>query len=238
MFKEILQKVANECNINFSDEQLSQFDCFYKMLIDWNKICNLTAITDPYDFAIKHIIDSILLWNEEKFYNVKNVIDIGTGAGFPGIPLKIFKPQLEIILLDSLAKRIKFLMTVIDKIEMKDITCIHSRAEDAAQNPKLRENFDLVVSRAVAKLNILTEYCIPFVKIGGIFVAQKGPNVIEEVNEADKSIKILGGNNKIEIKNLTLPNGDERNLIYIKKVVKTSNKFPRKAGLPEKKPLI
>ena len=238
MFISTLHNEAKKFDILFSEQQLKQFDVFYNMLIEFNKKVNLTTITEPKDFAVKHVIDSVSLWNDEKFSNVKTIIDVGTGAGFPGIPLKIYKPNLQILLLDSLNKRIIFLQNVIDELKLENISCMHSRAEDAAHNPKLRESFDLAVSRAVAKLNVLSEYCLPFVKINGFFVAQKGSNIFDEVNEAGKIIKMLGGNNKFETTNFKLPNGDERNIIYIKKFASTPKKFPRKAGLIEKKPLI
>ena len=237
MFIEELRKIAEQSNITFNDEQLKQFEHFYKLVIDWNQKINLTAITEPRDFMIKHIIDSISLWNDDKFSEVKTIIDVGTGAGFPGIPLKIYRPEIKITLLDSLAKRVKFLTTTIEELQLKNIVAIHSRAEDAADNPKYREAFDLSVSRAVAKLNVLAEYCIPFVKIEGFFVALKGGNVEEEMNESKNAIKILGGS-EIERVDIKLINGDSRNLIYIKKTSKTPNKFPRKAGMPEKKPLL
>ena len=236
MFLNELQTAADQCNIKFTDEQLQQFNLFYNLVIDWNKKFNLTAITEPKDFAIKHIIDSISIWNDEKFDKVETVIDVGTGAGFPGIPLKIYKPAIKLTLLDSLTKRVKFLTTVIDEIKLKNTLAIHSRAEDAAHNVDLRESFDLAVSRAVAKLNILAEYCIPFVKKGGYFAALKGSNIEEELRDSSSAVKTLGGN-KIEIYNIKLPTGDPRNLIYIKKLADCPKKFPRKAGTPEKKPL-
>ena len=236
MFLTELQNAAESFNIKFNDLQLAQFACYYKLVIDWNKKINLTAITDPKDFAIKHIIDSVSVWNNDKFSKVESVIDIGTGAGFPGIPLKIYKPEIKITLLDSLAKRINFLKIAADEMKLEDIVLVHSRAEDSAHNPDFREKFDLAVSRAVAKLNILTEYDLPFVKIGGFFAALKGSNVSEEFEESKKAIKTLGGTIDGYSK-IKLPNGDERNLIYIKKIAASPNKFPRKAGTPEKKPL-
>ena len=223
-------------NIQFNDVQLEQFNKFYNMVIEWNKKFNLTAIIDPKDFAIKHIIDSISIWNDEKFSNVETMIDVGTGAGFPGIPLKIYKPHIKITLLDSLTKRVNFLTAVIDELSITNAVAIHSRAEDAAHNPKFRANFDIATSRAVAKLNILAEYCMPFVKIGGYFVALKGSNLADELTESSRAIKILGGD-EVEVIELELPNGDPRNLIYIKKITASPKKFPRKAGTPEKKPL-
>lgn len=236
MFIDELQTAAKNFNIELNDTQLKQFDTFYRLVVDWNSKMNLTTITEPSDFAVKHIIDSISIWNDDKFQNVDTFIDVGTGAGFPGIPLKIYRPHLKITLLDSLAKRINFLKTAVEEIGFEDVTFIHSRAEDAAHNSILRENFDLAVSRAVAKLNILAEYCVPFVKLGGYFAALKGANFKEELQDAKNAVKILGGVD-IECVKIKLPNDNERNLIYIKKASKTADKYPRKAGVPERKPL-
>ena len=236
MFIDELQTAAEKFSIALNAEQLKQFDTFYRLVVEWNNKINLTAITEPRDFAVKHIIDSISIWNDKKFLNVKTVIDVGTGAGFPAIPLKIYRPHIKITLLDSLAKRINFLKAVGEELGFSDITFLHSRAEDAAHNPKLRETFDLAVSRAVAKLNILSEYCLPFVKVGGCFAALKGSSVEEELQESKAAVKILGGAD-VECICITLPNDNERNLIYIKKGSKTADKFPRKAGVPERKPL-
>ena len=237
MFIDELQTAAEKFNIALNAEQLKQFDTFYRLVVEWNHKINLTAITEPSDFAVKHIIDSISIWNDKKFHNVETLIDVGTGAGFPAIPLKIYRPHLKITLLDSLAKRINFLKVVGEELGFDDVDFLHSRAEDAARNPKLREDFDLAVSRAVAKLNILAEYCLPFVKVGGYFAALKGSSVEEELQESKAAVKILGGVD-VECISITLPNDNERNLIYIKKVSKTAGKFPRKAGVPERKPLM
>ncbi len=237
MFIDELQTAAEKFNIALNAEQLKQFDTFYRLVVEWNNKINLTAITEPSDFAVKHIIDSISIWNDKKFHNVETLIDVGTGAGFPAIPLKIYRPHLKITLLDSLAKRINFLKVVGEELGFDDVDFLHSRAEDAARNPKLREDFDLAVSRAVAKLNILAEYCLPFVKVGGYFAALKGSSVEEELQESKAAVKILGGVD-VECISITLPNDNERNLIYIKKVSKTAGKFPRKAGVPERKPLM
>ena len=236
MFLEELQASAEKFNVKLNDKQLKQFDTFYSLVVEWNSKINLTAITGSGDFAVKHIIDSISIWNDEKLQNVNTVIDVGTGAGFPGIPLKIYRPHIKITLLDSLAKRINFLKVVVEALNLENIELIHSRAEDAAHSPELRETFDLAVSRAVAKLNILAEYCMPFVKVGGYFAALKGSNVKEELQDAKGAVKVLGGKD-IDCISITLPNDNERNLIYIKKASKTSDKYPRKAGIPERKPL-
>lgn len=232
MFREILSKY-----INLRDEQLNQFQKFYEMVIDWNAKINLTAITDEKEFAIKHVMDSLTLWDEERFSGVKKVLDVGTGAGFPAIPLKIFKPNLEIFLLDSLSKRVEFLKKVAAELNFEKVTCIHGRAEDLARQNNFRESFDLVTARAVARLNIISEYCLPFVKIGGTFAALKGKQFQEEVAEAENAVKILGGGNIICVEK-TLPEiPDIRAVIYIDKKKSAPKKFPRKAGTPAKNPL-
>lgn len=232
MFSEILSKY-----VNLREEQLKQFQKFYELVIDWNTKINLTAITDEKEFAIKHVMDSLTLWDEEKFSGVKKILDVGTGAGFPAIPLKIFKPNAEIFLLDSLAKRVEFLKKVIAELNLQNVTCIHGRAEDLARQNNFRESFDLVTARAVARLNIISEYCLPFVKIGGTFAALKGKQFLEEVAEAENAVKILGGG-KIICAEKTLPEiPDVRAVIYIDKKISTPKKFPRKAGTPSKNPL-
>lgn len=233
MFKKILSQY-----VNLRDEQLNQFQKFYEMVIDWNTKINLTAITDEKEFAIKHVVDSLTLWDEEKFSNVKKILDVGTGAGFPAIPIKIFKPNVEIFLLDSLNKRVEFLKKVVTELNLENVTCIHGRAEDLAQKNNFRESFDLVTARAVARLNIISEYCLPFVKIGGIFAAMKGKNFIDEVEEAEKAVKILGGGKIICVEKNLPEISDTRAVIYIDKKKSTPKKFPRKAGVPTKNPLI
>ena len=237
MFVDELQAAAEKFNVGLNDEQLKQFDTFYRLVVEWNEKINLTTITEPSDFAVKHIIDSISIWNDDKFRNVESVIDVGTGAGFPGIPLKIYRPNIKVTLLDSLAKRINFLKAAVEELGLEEVSFIHSRAEDAAHNSALRENFDLAVSRAVAKLNILADYCMPFVRLGGYFAALKGSNFTEELQDAKSAIKVLGGKD-VECIGIKLPNDNERNLIYIKKTSKIADKYPRKAGIPERKPLV
>ena len=233
MFSEILSKY-----VNLRDEQLKQFQKFYEMVIEWNTKINLTAITDEKEFAIKHVMDSLTLWDEKKFGGVKKILDVGTGAGFPAIPLKIFKPNVEIFLLDSLAKRVEFLKKVAAELKLKNVTCIHGRAEDLAQEKKFRESFDLVTARAVARLNVISEYCLPFVKIGGTFAALKGKQFLEEVAEAEHAVKILGGG-KIICLEKTLPEiSDARAVVYIEKKIPTPKKYPRKAGTPAKNPIL
>ena len=237
MFRKNLKEFAEKIKIELDDDQLKKFEIFYKMVVEWNEKINLTAIIEEKEFILKHLIDSLTLWDEKKFFSAKKIIDVGTGAGFPGIPLKIFKPKTEIILLDSLKKRVEFLKKVIAELDLKNVICLHGRAEDFAKENIFRENFDLATSRAVARLNILSEYCLPFVKIGGTFAALKGKQFREEILEAENAVKILGGGkiNFVE-KNLpTIP--DSRAIIYIDKEKITPKKFPRNAGTPTKHPL-
>ena len=228
---------CEELGVVLQEDQVQKFLIYYEMLTEWNKVMNLTAITDYDEVMKKHFVDSISLI---KAYDVKisgSVIDVGTGAGFPGLALKIAYPDLKITLLDSLNKRVQFLNAVIDKLNLKDIHTIHGRAEDLARPGKLREQFDLCVSRAVANLSTLSEYCLPFVKEGGYFISYKSEKIVEEMEEAKKAITILGGKVESQVE-FYLPCSDiYRNLFMIKKINKTPNKYPRKAGLPSKEPI-
>ena len=238
IFTEILSDVSKKFSLELTEKQLSQFEIFYKFVVEWNQKINLTAITSEKDFAVKHILDSLSLWDDDKFSSTKKIIDIGTGAGFPGIPLKIFKPELEIVLLDSLSKRVEFLKKVIAELNLKNIICLHGRAEDFAKQKNFREQFDIATTRAVARLNIISEYCLPFVKVGGNFVALKGKKFLEEISEAKNAVKILGGG-EINFVEKFLPELDEvRAVIYIDKIKSSPKKFPRKAGTPAKNPLL
>lgn len=224
---------------DLSDEKYNKFQKYMNLLIEWNKNINLTAITDKDEIELKHFVDSLTI-NKYISDNSK-VIDVGTGAGFPGIPLKIYNESLDITLLDSLNKRINFLNHVIEELNLNKIKAVHSRAEDAAKNPDYREKFDVATSRAVANLSTLVEYLLPFVRVNGICICMKGPNVEEELGRAKKAIEVLGG--RIEkVDNLKLvadgsENDLERNIIIIRKVRKCSNKYPRKAGMPSKEPI-
>ena len=229
-----------EFKINIEDKQLYQFYQYYELLIEWNSFMNLTAITEFDDVLKKNFIDSVSLVKAVPELSKKSyyLIDIGTGAGFPGIPLKIVFPNLKITLLDSLNKRVKFLNEVVNKLELSDITIIHGRAEDFARPDQLRESFDICVSRAVANLTVLSEYCIPYVKKEGYFISYKSEKITEEFNDAKIAINILGGKLERQIE-FILPNSDiYRNLFIIKKEKSTPLKFPRKSGIPSKEPLM
>jgi len=226
-------------NISFNKQQICQLLKYYEMLIHWNTFMNLTAITEFEDVIIKHYIDSVSLVKAVPDLGTKEykIIDIGTGAGFPGIPLKIMFPQLKITLLDSLNKRVQFLNEVISELKLEDIEAVHGRAEDFARQNSFREFYDLCVSRAVANLSTLSEYCLPFVKPNGLFISYKSEKIKDEYEEAKKAIMILGGKYKDQVE-FILPGSDiYRNLFLIKKEKNTPLKYPRKAGLPSKEPI-
>ena len=238
MFKEELTKAATEYGISLNDTQMAQYNRYFELLVEWNEKINLTAITEPKEVAIKHIIDSITAYDKKIFQKGTTVIDVGTGAGFPGLPLKIFCPEIKLTLMDSLNKRIKFLQTVVEELGLKDVDCIHARAEEGARNKKYREAFDIAVSRAVARLPILCEYCLPFVKKGGYFIALKGMQYNDEAEEAVKAIKVMGGSHT-EIRPVKLPElDDKRAVITITKTMPTPKAYPRKAGTPTKNPIV
>ncbi len=224
-------------NISLSEIQIKQFLTYYEMLIEWNEVMNLTAITEYEEVMKKHFIDSISLIKAFDVGKESSVIDVGCGAGFPGLALKIAYPNMKVTLLDSLNKRIQFLNAVIEKLNLDGITTIHGRAEDFAKDGKLRECFDLSVSRAVANLATLSEYCLPFVKVGGYFIPYKSEKVSDEIEEAKRALSVLGGN-LVEQVEFMLPETDYyRNLLVIKKNKATPKKYPRKAGLPSKEPI-
>lgn len=231
------EKDFKKLGIQLENYQIEQFIKYYELLVEWNSFMNLTAITEFNDVFKKHFIDSISLIKAYDVSKKVSVIDVGTGAGFPGLALKIAYPQMKITLLDSLNKRIQFLNEVIDQLGLKDIDTVHGRAEDFAKPGKLREKYDLCVSRAVANLSTLSEYCLPFVKVGGQFISYKSEKIQEEAEQAKKAITILGGKYEKQVE-FYLPDSDiYRNLFVISKVSKTSTKYPRKAGMPSKEPL-
>lgn len=233
-FSEKLKNKAKGINIEFQEEQLKKYYSYMNILLDWNEKINLTAITKPDDIILKHFVDCLTIGKYVS--RGQRIIDVGTGAGFPGIPLSILKNEINITLLDSLNKRIIFLEDVIKKINLKNINAIHARVEELARNKNFREQFDIATSRAVAPLNILLEYLLPLVKENGICICMKGSN-IEEIKEAKNALNILGA--EIEkIEKITLPDSDiERNIIIVRKLKKTSVKYPRRAGIPSKEPL-
>lgn len=235
-FSKELTKLASKIEIELSLDEIEKLYKFMYLLLEWNEKINLTAITEPEDIILKHFVDSITI---RKYIKSENkVLDMGTGAGFPGIPLKIISSDTYFTLLDSLNKRIIFLNEVCDKLKLDKIENIHSRAEELAKNKKYREQYDVVTSRAVARLASLVEYMLPFVKVGGRCICMKGSNVDEELIEAKKAINVLGG--EIEkVDKFLLPNSDiERNIVIIKKIKNTSCKYPRKPGTATKQPII
>ena len=235
--KDYVEQIT-EGQVLLTDVQLAQFEQYYNGLIEKNKVMNLTAITEREDVILKHFIDSLALAGYVKLWKKEyKIIDVGTGAGFPGIPLKIAFPNLQVTLFDSLNKRIKFLQEMIDTLKLKEITAVHGRAEEGARDKNMREKYDFAVSRAVANMTVLSEYCIPFVKVGGYFIPYKTGTVEEEITQGKKAIQILGG--KIEkIEKLMLPNSDiSRSFVFIKKEKQTPKAYPRKAGTASKQPL-
>lgn len=233
---EYLRECAQKLNIELSNEQLDQYRIFYDMLIETNKVMNLTAITEKKEVIVKHFLDSIAIAQYVDLSHGK-IIDIGTGAGFPGIPLKILYPDCEITLLDSLNKRIRFIENVTKALNLSKVTAIHGRAEDYAHQKEYRHQYDFAVSRAVANLSTLSEYCLPFVKTGGQFISYKSGNVDEELEQSKNAIFLCGGKiNKVERFRLEEADAD-RTFVFIKKKMNTSKQYPRKSGTPSKNPL-
>ena len=235
------QEALKEWDIFLSEEQIQNFQAYYELLTEWNSFMNLTAVTEFPDVMVKHFLDSLMLvrvLDRKTFADKKiSLIDVGTGAGFPGIPLKIVFPEWKVCLLDSLNKRVRFLNEVIERLKLTGIRAVHGRAEDFGRNREYRETFDLCVSRAVANLSSLSEYCLPFVKEGGSFISYKSGKVQEEADSAERSVKLLGGRRET-ICFFRLDGTEmERSLVCIKKIRKTPEKYPRKAGVPAKEPL-
>lgn len=234
-FKNKMIELARMINDELTEDQLENFFKYMNLLLEWNEKINLTAITDVDDIILKHFIDSmtVLKYIEKD----KSIIDVGTGAGFPGIPIAIMREDVKITLLDSLNKRINFLNEVCSELKINNIETIHGRAEEAGQNKQYREKYDIAVSRAVANMTTLSEYLIPFVKVGGICICMKGSEIDHELEQAKFAIKELGG--KIEkVEKFNLPDSDiERNIVIIKKIKPTPNRYPRKAGMPSKMPI-
>ncbi|MBQ8983498.1 MAG: 16S rRNA (guanine(527)-N(7))-methyltransferase RsmG [Lachnospiraceae bacterium] len=232
-----LHEKASKLNIELDEHQLSQFRQYYEMLIEKNKVMNLTAITEFEEVIDKHFMDSLLLTNVMDLSSVKTVIDVGTGAGFPGIPLKLAFPHLEVTLLDSLNKRVGFLNEVIDALSLSGIQAVHSRAEEGARNKAYRDHFDLCVSRAVANLQVLSEYCLPYVRLDGHFISYKSKDIEEELAQSKNAIHILGGSLE-QTYSCPIPDTEIlRQFVIIRKVQKTPKAYPRKAGTAAKSPI-
>lgn len=234
--RDFLLNEMTKIGVHLTDGQVDQLIHYYLMLIETNKVMNLTAITEYEEVVRKHFVDSLSLVRDVDMGQCKKVMDVGTGAGFPGIPLKIVFPNLQITLLDSLGKRVKFLENVVNDLGLSDVEPIHGRAEDIAREKKYREQYDLCTSRAVARLSVLSEYCLPFVKVGGCFASYKAGECEEEIKNAARAIKVLGG--KMEKTDTFEIDGMGRSIILIRKAKTTSPLYPRKAGTPAKKPIL
>lgn len=234
-FNKIFREYSNKLSVKINDEQIEKFYKYMNLLIEWNQKINLTAITNPEEIILKHFIDSLTI--EKNVKQNSYIVDVGTGAGFPGIPLKIVRNDLQIVLLDSLNKRIQFLNEVINQLGLTNIEMVHARVEEFGKNKEHREKFDIATSRAVANLSTLSEYMIPLVKVDGKCICMKGKKVEQELQDAKNAIKILGG--KIESKEelQLIENDMNRNIILISKVKSTPSKYPRKAGMPSKEPI-
>lgn len=232
-----LRDSLDKLKIQYNDEQIEQFRSYYELLTEWNKKINLTAITGYEDVVRKHFIDSIMICSLLDLNKDIRIIDVGTGAGFPGIPIKILNPDCRIVLLDSLNKRVRFLETVVDELGLENVECIHGRAENVSREKKYRASFDLSVSRAVANLSTLCEYCIPFLKKGGMFVSYKSDKADDEINGSENAVRTLGSE-ITSVKEIALPETDiVRKFIMITNIKEVSNIYPRKAGIPAKDPL-
>lgn len=234
---EQLSKTFEQLNINAGDETISKFQRYMDMVLEANEKVNLTAITDENEFIKKHFVDSVICAGFDEVKNANSIIDVGTGAGFPGVPLALIFPDKDFLLMDSLGKRIKILNEIINELEIKNVRLIHARAEDLARKAGYREGFDVCVSRAVASLSVLSEYCLPFVAVGGSFIAYKGPDAGIELSRAEGAINIFGGE-LADIRKADIDGFDlDHKLIVIKKRRNTPEKYPRKAGIPARAPI-
>lgn len=236
--REILIDGLKELELNASEEVVDKLQLFMKIMLEWNEKINLTAITEEREIYIKHFLDSATCLSTGYIKKGMRAIDVGSGAGFPGIPIKLLEPGIEMTLLDSLNKRISYLNEAVAKLDLKKVRTVHARAEEGGSSKEHRESYDIALSRAVAAMNVLCEYCIPFIKVGGFFVCQKGPDADEELKEAGNAIKLLGGSVR-EVREYRLPFSDiKHNIIIIEKVADTPTKYPRKPGKPAASPII
>ena len=237
-FEEILAARADEAGIPLTAEQIGQFSVYHEMLLDWNTRMNLTALTAPEDVAVKHIIDSLTAYDAARFDGARTLIDVGTGAGLPGIPLAVYAPHLTVTLLDSLNKRVRFLTEVTAAMGLQNVRCIHARAEEAARTAEHRAAYDIVVSRAVARLPVLLEYTLPFVRVGGTLLALKGRAYAEEQKEARRAAEVLGGG-RITARPVHLPGLDDvRAILMVTKERQTPAAYPRGGGAPTRRPIL
>ena len=232
---EILKNQTAEF-LQLNGDSLSRFKTYAEMLVEWNKKMNLTAITEPDEIIIKHFLDCLITFKNVDIPKNASIIDVGTGAGFPGMVLKIARPDIKLTLLDGLNKRLVFLSELCSALGFNDVEIIHKRAEDGGNAPELREKYDFATARAVAKLNVLSEYCLPFVKVGGMFLALKGPTAAEELENAENAFKTLGGELN-DVQREVLPNGDVRVIVKVKKISQTPTSYPRNSAKISKKPL-
>lgn len=232
---EELRKALEQLGIPAEEEIIKQYEAYMEGILQWNEKINLTAIKDRDEFVIKHFVDSLLCCNFPEYINGESVVDMGTGAGFPGVPLAIVSPEKEFVLADSLKKRLKVIDELTASMGIDNVVTVHGRAEELAKNKAYREKFDVCVSRAVANMTVLAEYCLPFIRVGGYLLAYKGPDAEKESEDAKKALKILGGKiSRIQSVNLA---GFDHNIIVIEKIRETPAKFPRKAGTPAKEPI-
>mgnify|MGYP001578908699 CR=1 FL=1 len=236
-FYSLMKTAADEVNIEFNEDIYNKFIKYMRLVQEWNEKINLTAIIEDEEFIKKHFIDCIKAFKSDELKNAKTVIDVGTGAGFPGLPIAILREDIQVTLLDSLNKRINFLNIVIRELGLKNVNTIHSRAEDGARNKELREKFDIATSRAVANMAVLSEFCLPYVKVSGYFVALKGPAIEEELESSKKALEVLGGNLLRVDKTLIEDTDLNHNIVIVKKIKSCPKTYPRKAGTVTKKPI-
>ncbi len=236
-FAASLAAAAAASGFDLTKSQLEAFSVYNDLLLAWNEKVNLTAITDPQEVAVKHVVDSLSCYDSDYFPAAATIVDVGTGAGFPGLPLKIYRPEIRLTLLDSLNKRLNFLREVVERLGLGGVDIVHARAEEAGRLKDRRDHYQVATSRAVARLNVLAELCLPFVALGGFFIALKGAQYRDELDEAARAIATLGGQ-VAEVRPVRLPGVDDsRAVIYIRKVSPTPPAYPRRPGTPEKKPL-